>query len=153
MVFQSMLEARGDHLRISIERGLPSVSVVTECYRTARDVFDGFVKDFVREHLYPHIRNRVPSSTRQGRDALYQRIKANKELFRLQESDYGEIETLLADYLSGKADLADILRTAGSRRTSQWQRVSSDQVGHVEEAFPDMFALPGPSSPTECIGC
>ena len=96
------IEPRDDSLHISIARNLPAVGMVTECYNIARDVFDGFVKDFVREHLYPHIRNHVPSSTKQGRDALYQRLKANKELFRLQESDYGAIEALLADYLSGK---------------------------------------------------
>ena len=40
-------------LHIAIERTLPSLGVVTECYRTARDVFDGFVKDFVRNEIYP----------------------------------------------------------------------------------------------------
>ena len=67
-------------LRIAIERQSPSARMVIECYKTAKDVFDGFVKDFVREHLYHQIRPYIPSSTQQGRDALYQRLKANKEL-------------------------------------------------------------------------
>ena len=58
-------------LELSINRDMPAVKMVVECYRTAKDVFDGFVKDFAREHLYPQIRDHVPSSTRQGRDALY----------------------------------------------------------------------------------
>ena len=75
----------------------------------------GFVKDFVREHIYPHIRSHVPSSTKQGRDALYRRLKANKELFRLEEGDYGAIEALLSDYLTGTVGLDEVLINAGNR--------------------------------------
>ena len=133
-------EARGDDLQeIAMSRTAQSVRMVVESYRTARDVFDGFVKDFVREHLYPHIRSHIPSSTQQGRDALYQRLKANKELFQLQEGDYGEIEEVLAEYISGKADLSRVLTTASARRSSQWQRVSGDQVGSVEQELPDII--------------
>jgi molecular chaperone HtpG len=130
-------------LRVSIARDMPAVRIVTECYRTAADIFDGFVKDFVREHLYPHIRDHVPSSTRQGRDALYRRLKENKELFRYEESDFGEIELLLADYLSGKANLAQVITSSGSRVSTQHQQVSSDQVGSVEEELPDIIESAG----------
>jgi molecular chaperone HtpG len=91
------VEKKDNILHLSIARKIPAVSIVLECYSTARDVFDGFMKDFVREHLYPQIRDHVPSSTKQGRDALYKRLKENKELFRLQERDYGAIEPLLVD--------------------------------------------------------
>ena len=142
-------EPKDDALHISIARNLPTVRMVVECYRTARDVFDGFVKDFVREHLYPRIRNYVPSSTKQGRDALYQRLKANKELFRLQESDYGKIEPLLADYLSGKAEFSEVLRSAGNQISSQMQQVSNEQIGSVESEIPDIIVSPAPSSPSD----
>ena len=143
------VEPKDNDLCISIARNLHAVHIVTECYHAARDVFDGFVKDFVREHLYPHIRDYVPSSTKQGRDALYNRLKANKELFRLQESDYGEIETLLASYLSGEVDLSEILRTAGNRQSSQHQQVSIVQVGSVENEFPDIIQSPVSSSSSD----
>ena len=126
-------------LYIAIGRQAPSARMVIECYKTAKDVFNGFVKDFVREHLYPQIRPYIPSSTQQGRDALYQRLKANKELFQLHESDYGEIEEVLSEYISGKTDFSRVLTTAGSRRSSQWQRVSGDQVGSVEKELPDII--------------
>ena len=133
-------EAKGDVLQeIVMSRTAPAVQMVVECYRTARDVFVGFVKDFVREHLYRHIRPYILSSTQQGRDALYQRLKANKELFQIQESDYGEIEEVLADYIAGRADFNRVLRTAGTRQSSQLQRVSGDQVGSVEQELPDII--------------
>jgi molecular chaperone HtpG len=129
----------GQILRISIARDMPAVKIVVECYKTARDVFDGFVKDFVREHLYPHIRDFVPSSTRQGREALYQRLKENKELFRYEEADFGKIESLLADYLSGKADLGEVLRSSGGRASTQKQQVRREQVGTVEQEMPEII--------------
>lgn len=133
-------------LHISIAKDMPAVHVVTECYQTARDVFDGFVKDFVREHLYPHIRDYVPSSTRQGRDALYRRLKENKELFRYEESDFGNVELLLADYLSGKADLAQVLSSSKSRVSTQRQQVNKEQVGSVEQEMPDIIESAGGST-------
>ena len=105
-------------------------------------MFDGFVKDFVRNEIYPHIRNHVPSSQRQGRDVLYQRLKANKELFRLQESDYGEIEALLADFLSGKVEFSEVIRTSGRRVSRQRQEVSNEQIGTVENELPDIIESP-----------
>lgn len=127
-------------LHLSIARGISPVEMVIECYSTSREVFDGFMKDFVREHVYPHIRDHVPSSTKQGRDALYRRLKEQKELFRLQESDYGAIEPLLADYLAGKVKFSEVLRTSRGRAAIQHQKVSREQVGSVEQEFPDIIA-------------
>ena len=137
------VETVGGVPHISIARDMPAVRMVVECYKTARDVFDGFVKDFVREHLYPHIRDHVPSSTRQGRDALYRRLKENKELFRYEESDFGKVELLLADYLAGKTDLAQVLRSSGSRVSTQRQQVSIEQVGSVEQEMPEIIEAAG----------
>lgn len=122
---------------------MPAAQMVVECYKTARDVFDGFVKDFVREHLYPQIRNYVPSSTRQGRDALYKRLKENKELFRYEESEFGDVESLLADYLAGKTDFNEVLRSSTGRASTQRQEVRREQVGTVEQEMPDIIESAG----------
>ena len=146
---QVNIESQQEALHISIVRDFPAVELVIECYKTSRDVFDGFVKDFVRQHLYPHIRSYVPSSTKQGSDALVQRLKANKEMFRLQESDYGEIESLLTDYLSGKTEFSEVLRSAGRRMPSQWQQVRNEQVGSVEDELPDLAVSPALASTSD----
>ena len=136
------VQSKDEIIYISIARNLPAVTMVIECYKTAQDVFDGFVKDFVREHVYARIRDHVPSSTKQGRDALYERLKANKELFRLQEGDYGEIESVLSDYISGKVEFTRVLGVAGSRTSGQWLQLRDEQVGRVEEEFPDLLQSP-----------
>jgi molecular chaperone HtpG len=134
-------------LEISIARDMPAVQMVVECYKTARDVFDGFVKDFVREHLYSNIRDHVPSSTRQGRDALYRRLKENKELFRYEENEFGEVESLLADYLSGKVEFEQVLRASGGRSSGQHQNVSKEQVGTVEQEIPGIIEAASEAPP------
>jgi molecular chaperone HtpG len=141
------IEKKGDVLHISIARDMPAVLMVVESYKAAREVFHGFVIDFVRQQLYPQIRDHVPSSTRQGRDALYRRLKENEELFRYEESDFGAVESLLADYLSGKADLEQVLRSSGGRGTGQRQEVRKEQVGSVEDELPGIIGSPGESPP------
>jgi molecular chaperone HtpG len=141
------VEKKENFLNISISRNMPAARMVVESYRSAREVFQGFAIDFVRQHLYPLIRDHVPSSTRQGRDALYRRLKENEELFRLELGDYGDMESILADYLVGKADLEQVLRTSSGRGAGQRQEVRSDQVGTVEQEMPDIIDSPGEAQP------
>jgi molecular chaperone HtpG len=141
------VEEKGDILHISIARDMPAVRMVVESYRSAREVFHGFVVDFVRQHLYPQIRDHVPSSTRQGRDALYRRLKENEELFRYEQSDFGEAESLLADYLAGKADLEQVLKSSGGHSAGQRQEVRKEQVGTVEDELPGILSYFGEPPP------
>ena len=140
------VEGRGDRLQISVARDIAAVRMVVESYRTAPEVFQGLMVDYVRAHVYPQIRDRVPSSTRQGRDALLQRLKANEELFRYDLSDFGDAEALLADYLAGRADLEEVFRASAKRVAGQRQEVRSDEVGAVEEELPDILG-PGTDDP------
>ena len=94
----------------------------------------------------------MPSLTRQGRDALYKCLKENKELFRYEESEFGEVEALLADYLSGKANFDQVLRASAGRASSQRQQVSRDQVGSVEQEIPDIIGGANPPAQSELDG-
>jgi len=141
------IEQKGHVLHISIARDMPAVRMVVESYTAAREVFNGFVIDFVTQQLYPQIRDHVPSSTRQGRDALYRRLKENEELFRYEQSDFGAVESLLADYLAGNADFEQVLRSSGGRGAGQRQEVRKEQVGSVEEELPGIVESPGESPP------
>lgn len=143
------VEKQNNSLQISIARDMPAARMAIESYRSAHEVFHGFVIDFVRENLYPQIRSHVPSSTRQGRDALYRRLKENEELFRYDLSDFGEAESLLADYLAGKADLEQVLRSSGIYSGGgQRQEVRIEQVGSVEEELPGIIESAGELPPS-----
>ena len=133
------IEKKGGILHIAIHRKMPAVRVVVESYKAAHEVFSGFVVDFVREHIYPQIRDHVPSSTRQGRDALYRRLKENEELFRYERAEFGDAESLLADYLAGRVDFDMVLRSSSGRSAGQRQQVLKEQVGRVEEELPSII--------------
>lgn len=135
------VDGNDDGLRISIARDMQAARMVVEAYRSAPEVFQGFVIDFVTQHIYPQISERVPSSKRLGRDALYRRLKENEDLFRYDLSDIGDAELLLADYLSGKSDLEQVLKSSARRAPGQRQEVRGDQVGSVEEEIPGILSM------------
>jgi molecular chaperone HtpG len=143
------VERQAERLRIAISRNMPAARMVIESYQSAREVFGGFVIDFVRQHLYPQIREHVPSSTLQGRDALYRRLKQNEELFRYDQSEFGEAESILADYLAGKVDLEEVLKSSAGHGTGQRQEVRSDQVGTVENELPGILNTSADSTPAD----
>ncbi|GAJ22564.1 unnamed protein product, partial [marine sediment metagenome] len=74
------------------------------------EIYGGFVKDFIRNHLYQKFSQYVPSSTRQGAEALHKILMKNRELYKYEYSDLGELDTLLTDYVSGKVDFPELLR-------------------------------------------
>ncbi|MDE0080017.1 MAG: ATP-binding protein [Caldilineaceae bacterium] len=136
------VEMESNERYIAIARDFPAAATVINCYKTARDVFNGFVKDFVRQHIYPNIRAYVPSSTSQGSEALYRRLMANKELYQLEEGDYGGIEAVLAEYMSGETGFTEVLKAARNRASGHRQEVTNEQTGSVEEELPDIIESP-----------
>ena len=141
-----LVDKKGDTVFIYIARDAIVIQPVLECYRNAYEVFGGFVKDFVRMHLYQRVADFLPSSTREGADALLKVLQRNRELFRYEESERGFLEPILAEYLSGQIDLSQVLKTARKAQRSQAQTVSRDQVGHVEQELLDVVQVPTESS-------
>jgi molecular chaperone HtpG len=139
-----LVEKRADVVVILLARRSSIVEPVLKCHRTAYEVFGGFVKDFVRVHLYQRLSQFIPSSTREGADALFKILQRNRELFRYEESELGDLEPLLADYLSGNKTLGDVLKDAKNAVRPQTVTVRSDQVGSVEQAIPDVGESPTP---------
>jgi molecular chaperone HtpG len=142
----------GEPLCIWLGRDVSVVKPVLEAYRSAYEVFGGFVKDFVRNQLYQRLASRVPSSTREGADALARLLRRNRELYRYEESELGNLEPLLGEWLAGEKSLSEVLTAARSAARPQTQTVSRDQVGSLEEALPDVAqspAGPDPSVPNQ----
>lgn len=135
-------EKQSNTLRLWIARDSSSVKPVIASYYTAYEVFGGFVKDYVRNHVYPQITKYVPSSTREGVDALARVLQRNRELYRYEESELGDLEPLLGEYLAGEITLAQVLSVAKSAGRPSTQTVRKDQVGPLEDAIPDMAASP-----------
>jgi molecular chaperone HtpG len=103
--------------------------------------FPDFMKDFVRNQVYPRVQQFVPSSTRQGVDALRKILERNRELYRYEETETGELEIMLQDLLPS-ATMAEVLQKAQTTMRVQTQRVTQSQVGTVEHVIPDVAKSP-----------
>jgi len=139
---QFLVEGGQQKGKLRIARNCAPVSPLLECYDTALEVFSAFVKDFVRSHIYPHVKPLVPSSTQGGADALRLVLKRNRELYRYEDSDLGALEPILSDYLVGEMSLGDAIRKARSSSSPQRQSVRVEQVGNVEAVIEDVVNSP-----------
>ena len=136
-------EKNGEQLKIFIAKSSSLLPPLIGCYFKAYELFPQFMKDFVRVHLYPKIQQFVPSSTRDGVDALRKILQRNRELYRYEETDWGDLEGVLGDYLLGNVKLSQVLqRTASSNARPQAQHVSHDQVGSIEAVVPGIAESP-----------
>jgi len=135
-------EKLGEQLKIYIAKSSPLLPPLLEFYDKAYELFAQFMKDFVRVHIYPRIQQFVPSSTRDGVDALRKMLQRNRELYSYEETDLGDLEGVLGEYLSGTASLVEVLHQARTRVTPQTQSVSRDQVGSVENEVPGIAESP-----------
>ncbi|MGB7788665.1 hypothetical protein, partial [Methanoregula sp.] len=86
----------------------------------------------------------VPSSTRDGVDALRKILQRNRELYHYEETEQGELEGVLGDFLLGKMKLSEVLQRSGGNfyARPQAQRVSHDQVGTVEDVVQGIAESP-----------
>ena len=132
----------GEQLKIYIARSSALLPPLYEFYDKAYELFFQFMKDFVRVHVYPRIQQFVPSSTRDGVDALRKILQRNRELYRYEETDRGDLEGILGEFLSGTVTFPEVLQTALTRVRPQSQSVSREQVGAIETEVPGIAESP-----------
>ena len=103
-------EKVGEQVCIKIARTSPLLAPVIEFRESAFEVFGQFMKDFVRVHIYPRIQQFVPSSTKGGVDALKRLLERNRELYRYEDTERGDLEGVLGEYLSGSSTLTEVVK-------------------------------------------
>jgi molecular chaperone HtpG len=140
----SVLPVQQDgRLIVHLSKASPLLPPLIQVLKDDYQFFPSFMKDFVRNQVYPRIPQFVPSSTRQGVDALRKILERNRELYRYEETETGELEKMLQDLLPS-ANITDILHKAQARMRVQTQRVTQSQVGTVEHVIPDVARSPNP---------
>jgi molecular chaperone HtpG len=135
-------EKHGEQLKLYIARSGALLPPLLEFYNKAYDLFTQFMKDFVRVQIYPRIQQFVPSSTRDGVEALRKVLERNRELYRYEENEMGDFEAILGEYLQGNVNLTQALKQAHSRGWPQTQSVARHQVGSVETEVPGVVDSP-----------
>ncbi len=125
-------------VNVYLSQESPAIKQLIATYNNAYEVFEGFIKDFIRNHLYQKFASHVPSSTRNGAEALHKILLKNRELFKYDRDDLGELDSLLSDYVSGEKDLQEVLRQSTTIHKTQKQYVAKTQVGSAEEEIPSL---------------
>ncbi|WP_064118942.1 ATP-binding protein [Pseudomonas fluorescens] len=137
-----LAEENGGTVKLFIAKGNSSVKPLMEIQTNAYELFAQFMKDYVRVNIYPKIQQYVPSSTKGGVEALRKVLLRSKELYRLEESDRGDLEGVLGDYLAGTSSFPAVLKAAKALARPQTQRVSAEQVGSIEHEVPGLVESP-----------
>ena len=132
----SLVEKNGDTIYIYIAHNSSSLNNLRNVYKDEYSLFEGFVKDYVRQHLYNKVSIYVPSATREGAEALMKIMKQKRDLFSIEDRETGEIDEVLREYLAGNATIQDVHRASKSTYNTQRQEVSSDSIGKVEDIVP-----------------
>lgn len=138
-------------VEIYIQRNHSTIQPILKCYTDSYDVFYGFIRDYVRVHIYPRIQNWVPSSTREGADALRKVLRQKKELYEIAPEDVG-MTSLVSDFVAGKIDLKDVFAKANVLTKTQTQEISVVNVGRMETEIPDLITSPVPQPKEERSG-
>lgn len=136
----SMVVKDGEKVVVYISRSSPSIQQVINCYNNAYEVFGGFVKDFIRNYLYTKLADHIPSSTRQGAEALHKVLQKNRELFKYESTELGDLDSLLSDYVSGEISLPEAIKKSATIQRTHTQSVGKRQVGSAEEEIPSLTA-------------
>lgn len=136
------VEESGGNIIIYLARNAKSIMQLKAVYDSDYTVYDGFIKDYVRQHLYPKLSNYVPSSTREGAEALKRIMHQKEDLFTIEREEIGYAEEVIKDYMSGKATLQDVHRASASAVNSQRQHVEVSDVGSVESVMPSVSVEP-----------
>lgn len=129
---------------IYLSRDSKEISYLAQIYIDNFSLFEPIIKDFVRTKLYTKFAQFVPSSTRDGAEALYNILQRKRELYTIEYSELGEMESVMKDYLDGKIPYKDVLKAATTIKNKQTQSVTSKQVGDINEVM-----LGGRTTPAE----
>lgn len=136
------------YLHIYLSRGSTDLDTLKRIYKDNYGLFEPFVKDFVRTRLYSKISPYIPSSQKEGADALYEMLQRKKELYTIETSDYGNMDYLLNEYLSGRAKIEDVFRAVNRDKNKQRQTLDSGNVGNAHDILGGE-TLPASPNPNE----
>jgi molecular chaperone HtpG len=137
-----LVEKVDEILKVWISKTSASIVPVLGVYKTAYELFDPFIKDYVRVSIYPSIQPYVPSSTKGGVEALHKLLLKNRELYRYELSERGEVEGVLGEELADDKNFERVIREARLKRRPLSQKVSAEQVGRIETELPGIEEAP-----------
>lgn len=131
----STVQVEDGKVAVYLSRQSPDISYLSDIYTNNYSVFEPMIKDYVRTKLYTKFSQYVPSSTRDGAEALYNILQRKRELYTIEYSELGEMESVMKDYLDGKIPYKEVLKAATTIKNKQTQTLTNKQVGDIGEVI------------------
>ena len=131
----STVQIEDGKVAVYLSRQSPDISYLSDIYTNNYSVFEPMIKDYVRTKLYTKFSQYVPSSTRDGAEALYNILQRKRELYTIEYSELGEMESVMKDYLDGKIPYKEVLKAATTIKNKQTQTLTNKHVGDIGEVI------------------
>lgn len=141
----STVQVENGKIAVYLSRNSADISYLSDIYTNNYSLFEPMIKDYVRTKLYTKFSQYVPSSTRDGAEALYNILQRKRELYTIEYSELGEMESVMKDYLDGKIPYREVLKAATTIKNKQTQSVTSKQVGDISEVMSGGNVLANPA--------
>jgi molecular chaperone HtpG len=113
-----------------------SLAPLAELYRNDFVTFGPFVKDFVRAHVFPKVKELVPSSTREGAEAFLRRLRGRRELFEIDWTDREDLEAIWEKYAQGEINLTEAAQRSRAAPRRSVVVVRQDQAATIDSVVP-----------------
>jgi molecular chaperone HtpG len=83
----------------------------------------------------------VPSSTREGADALLKILRQKRELYEIRYEDV-EFTSIFSDLVAGKITIEEVFNTAKNFSKIQPQEIKQQNIGKLENEIPNLVESP-----------
>ena len=125
---------------ITLDSNSSTIAPMLQLYETDYEALTGFVKDFIRNAIFPKVSSLVPSSTRDGAAAFLKSIRRPPDLFEYEHTDLGSLNEIWHEYALGSISMVEAARRSASISRSTVQVLEPANASTVEEVLSDVVA-------------
>jgi molecular chaperone HtpG len=133
-----LVTKRGMPAEIFLDPAGSSIQIIFGLYENEYDAFAHMTKDFVRNMIFPKIKELVPSATRQGAEAFLKSIHRTREIFEYEATDQENLGSLWNDYMTGKITFQEATKRSKRVAARSTQVVDRAAAGAVRDVVPDV---------------
>ena len=133
----AVVEKGNAGLIVVLNEAAQSVQLLIGIFDTEFDALGSMTKDFVRSVLFPRLADYVPSSTREGAEAVLQAIRKRPEPFEYADEDLGDLPSIWQNYDDGQISLEQAVARSRAAVRANVQVV--ENATDAESVVPDVL--------------
>ena len=117
-----------------------TIAPILSLYDTDFASLTGFVKDFIRNAIFPKVAHLVPSSTRDGASAFLTSIRRPRDLFEYELADMGSLTDIWQEYTEGHISMKEAVQQSERIVRGNIQILDSSAQSPLREVLSDVVA-------------